>query len=288
MRATKEIRGIFDDAKAQWEHLTIANDFVFGKVMLEPDLCREILEMILGIPIDHVEYVRRQEVIDERVDGKDVRLDVYVRDDAGTVYNVEMQASDTHELPRRARYYQALLALDQMDRGVPYMALRDAYVIFVCGFDLFGQGRGIYWFENRCRGDGSLAMGDGAHVIFLSAVPTRARGMDDRRIDEFLDYVSERKVTGALSTRLDAAVERVLDNRTWRLEYMNLAVRDQLNRAKGRIEGREESLALLRELADALVADGRAEDVAKILTDPELRDRLCEKYGVQYPAHADA
>ncbi|MBM6998903.1 hypothetical protein I3I95_01965, partial [bacterium] len=46
--------------------------------------------------------------------------------------------------------------------------------------------------------------------------------------------------------------------------------------------------ALLRELADALVADGRAEDVAKILTDPELRDRLCEKYGIQYPAHADA
>ena len=65
---------------------------------------------------------------------------------------------------------------------------------------------------------------------------------------------------------------------------MNLAVRDQLNRAKGR----EESLALLRELADALVADGRAEDVAKILTDPKLRDRLCEKYGIQYPAHADA
>jgi hypothetical protein len=69
---------------------------------------------------------------------------------------------------------------------------------------------------------------------------------------------------------------------------MNLAVRDQLNRAKGRIEGREESVALLRELADALVADGRTEDVAKILTDPELRDRLCEKYGIRYPAHADA
>ena len=137
-----------------------------------------------------------------------------------------------------------------------------------------------------------MAMGDGAHVIFLSAVPTRARGVDDRRIDEFLDYVSERKVTGALSTRLDAAVERVLDNRTWRLGYMNLAVRDQLNRAKGRIEGRvegrEESVALLRELADALVADGRAEDVAKVLTDPELRDRLCEKYGIRYPTHADA
>ena len=73
---------------------------------------------------------------------------------------------------------------------------------------------------------------------------------------------------------------------------MNLAVRDQLNRAKGRIEGRvegrEESVALLRELADALVADGRAEDVAKVLTDPELRDRLCEKYGIRYPTHTDA
>ena len=46
-----------------WEKLGISNDFIFGKVMRDPELCRELLETILGESIDHVEYPEEQKTI---------------------------------------------------------------------------------------------------------------------------------------------------------------------------------------------------------------------------------
>lgn len=129
---------------AGWSCLTIKNDFVFCKAMLNSELCRDVLEVILQVPIERVEYVGRQETLDTEPEDKGVRLDVYVRDGEGTVYNVEMQSSNTYELPQRTRYYQALMALDQIDRGERYNRLRDSYVIFICDFDPFGDGQRVY------------------------------------------------------------------------------------------------------------------------------------------------
>lgn len=40
-----------------WEELSISNDFMFGKVMQDPELCRELLQRILpDLDIDHIEY----------------------------------------------------------------------------------------------------------------------------------------------------------------------------------------------------------------------------------------
>ena len=46
---------------AVWEDLGIENDFLFGKVMQDPELCKELLERILpNLRIDHVEYSELQ------------------------------------------------------------------------------------------------------------------------------------------------------------------------------------------------------------------------------------
>ena len=58
--------------------------------------------------IDHIEYPELQKSIDLDYDAKGVRLDVYVKDGNNTVYNIEMQAIDTKELPKRSRYYQSM------------------------------------------------------------------------------------------------------------------------------------------------------------------------------------
>lgn len=40
-----------------WEELGISNDFLFGKVMQNPELCRELLQRILSnLKIDRIEY----------------------------------------------------------------------------------------------------------------------------------------------------------------------------------------------------------------------------------------
>lgn len=76
---------------AIWEKLEISNDFIFGKVMQDPELCRKLLQRILpDLAIDHVEYPEAQKTIRPDVDAKSVRLDLYVIDGKGTVYDIVM------------------------------------------------------------------------------------------------------------------------------------------------------------------------------------------------------
>ena len=101
--------------------------------------------------IDHVEYPALQKTINLDIDAKSVRLDIYIVDDKGTVYDIEMQMADTKELPKRARYYQAMMDLEMIDKGEVYKKLKKSFVIFICPFDLFGEKRHIYTFRNVCK-----------------------------------------------------------------------------------------------------------------------------------------
>lgn len=78
--------------RKKFEELTIADDFMFAKVMLNEELCRRLLEMILSVKIQKITYLQEQKTIDNDYDAKSVRLDVYVDDEKGTVYDIEMQA----------------------------------------------------------------------------------------------------------------------------------------------------------------------------------------------------
>ena len=164
----KEQMESMEDRQRSWEELGISNDFLFGKVMQNPELCKELLQRILpDLDIDHVEYPKLQKSIEQDRDAHGVRLDVYVKDDKGTVYDIEMQVSDTKELPKRSRYYQSMIDLQLIDKGQYYNELNRSYVIFICPFDAFGKGRHIYTFENICKEDNSISMGDEAVKIFL-------------------------------------------------------------------------------------------------------------------------
>lgn len=81
---TDTIPEVLSKINERWENLTIADDFVFCKAMLNADLCREVLEAVLGVAIERIDYIGRQEDLDASPAGKGIRLDVYVRDGAGT------------------------------------------------------------------------------------------------------------------------------------------------------------------------------------------------------------
>lgn len=49
--------------QTKWEELGISNDFLFGKVMQNPELCRKLLQRILpGLEIDRIEYPQLQKL----------------------------------------------------------------------------------------------------------------------------------------------------------------------------------------------------------------------------------
>ena len=257
--------------QTDWEELGISNDFLFGKIMQNPELCKELLQRILpDLEIDHIEYPELQKSIHADGDARSVRLDVYVKDDKGSVYDIEMQIINTRELPKRSRYYQSMIDLQLIDKGQHYKELNRSYIIFICKFDLYGKGRHIYTFENICKEDKSISMGDEAVKIFLNTDGI----LDDvsKELKAFLDYVAGKKSKDSYVEKLEEAVKKAKENREWRHEYMTLLMRDQEN-----VEIGEEKLAKLIML---LNEDGRISDIVKVSQDKEYRQKLYVEYRI--------
>lgn len=200
-----------------WEDLQITNDFLFGKVMQDPELCKGLLQRILPeLAIDHIEYPELQKSLQPDHDAKSIRLDVYVQDDKDTVYNIEMQVKTTNDIPKRSRYYQSIIDLQWLDRGeTNYKNLNKTYIIFICLSDLYQKGRHIYTFENICREDHSIIMGDEAVKIILNAKGT----LDDvsGELKAFLDYAAGKKAEDIFVEKLDQALKKAKKNRKWRV-----------------------------------------------------------------------
>ena len=78
---------------------------MFNQVMTnEHDICRRLLEVVLGEPVDRVRNVEVERTVEPRLGAKGVRLDAFAST-ANAVYDVEIQAYTMKELGRRMRYY---------------------------------------------------------------------------------------------------------------------------------------------------------------------------------------
>ena len=190
-----------------FKKLQIKNDFMFSIIMRNPKFCKPFLERILGIKISRIEYPKSQETIDISTDAKSVRLDIYVEDGKETVYNIEMQTTENRNIPKRARYYQGMIDLNILEKGDNYKDLKRSFVIFVCTFDLFGEGRYIYTFENRCIQNLDLGFGDDTTKIILNTKGT----MDDvtPELKKLLDFIDGKEPEDDFTRELDEEVQSV-------------------------------------------------------------------------------
>ena len=73
-----------------FEDLTIADDFMFCKVMEYEPICKEFLEMLFNAKIEKITYLSSQNTVTANSGAKTVRLDVLVKDKADTSYDIEM------------------------------------------------------------------------------------------------------------------------------------------------------------------------------------------------------
>lgn len=216
------------------DELTIVDDFMFGAVMSEPKRCKPLLEYILGVEIERIEYPDLQKTIDKQYKSKAVRLDVYVADGKGTVYNIEIQTTKKKNLPKRTRYYQGMIDLNIIDKGKDYTNLKKSYVIFICTYDSFGAGRYVYTFENQCQEDSSIYLGDDATKIILNT--EGAVGNINEDLKDTLGFMAGRKPKGNYAKGLEHAVDEVKESEKWRREYMTLFMRDKENQRIGSYE----------------------------------------------------
>ncbi|EEV21606.1 Rpn family recombination-promoting nuclease/putative transposase [Treponema vincentii] len=217
-----------------FEELTISDDFMFCKVMEHESLCRPFLEMLFSTQIEKITYLSSQNIITTNSEAKTVRLDVLVKDDIGTSYDIEMQVGNEYNIPKRMRYYQAVLDVAFLDKGYSYKALNNSVIIFVCLFDPIGNDRAVYTFENICIEDKTILLHDGTKKIILNAKAFKKT--DNQELRGFLQYVTTGKATTAYTGRIEQMIQTVKQNELARREYHILpaALMDAMDEGEAR------------------------------------------------------
>lgn len=203
------------------DELTIMNDVVFGVVMRQEKYCKPLLEFILGIKIKKIVYENDQETISAPViKAKSIRLDVYVEDNAGTVYDIEVQTTNKYNVGKRTRYYQSMIDVRVLDKGEDYRKLKKSFVIFICNYDPFGKSRLIYTFRNRCDEDYSIILPDEASKIIINTKGTIGDISDELRA--VIQYMDSGSATTEYTKSLDEEVATVKADEKFRRQYMLL------------------------------------------------------------------
>ena len=200
-----------------FEELTIADDFMFCKVMEDETLCKTFLELLLIGKVGKITYLSSQDAVITHSEAKSIRLDVLVKDETGKSYDIEMQVGNEHNLPKRMRYYQAALDVSFLDQGYSYQTLNDSYIIFVCLFDPIGYNRAVYTFENICVEDGTISLRDGTKKIILNAGAFEQT--DNHELQGFLRYVKTGELTTDYTKRIESMIQAVKMSEQARQEY---------------------------------------------------------------------
>ena len=104
----------------------------------------------------------------KNLQGRSVRLDILAADDAGRLYNIEVQRSDRGAATKRARYNSSLLDANLTRKGDDYAALNETYVIFITERDVLKRGLPIYHIDRTIRETGE-AFDDEAHIVYVNA-----------------------------------------------------------------------------------------------------------------------
>ena len=212
------------------EELTFTDDFMFGYILRDPEICKTLLETLLEIQIDRLEYPELQKSISTFYESKGVRLDVYVKN-SNRVFDIEIQNDFQIALPRRTRYYQSMIDMDDLLKGADYSELKESFIIFVCQFDPFKADLPCYTFKNLCLEDNNINLKDGTtKIIFNSTAYEKENNLE---ISAFLKYIKTKVPTNNFTDRLHRLVEEHKINNKFRNEYfaMNLHDRDITRKA---------------------------------------------------------
>lgn len=162
-------------AKA-FKDLNLCDDFLFDVVTEDLDSCKDILEMILGWDIKEIRQHENQKVVHNQPGKRGIRMDFFVEDANGDIFDVEMQVENRGNIPKRTRFYQSLVDVPQLKSGERgFDNLKPVYIIVICGFDLFGQGLYEYSFRNLCEQVPGLEFGDESYKIILNTKGIRGR-----------------------------------------------------------------------------------------------------------------
>ena len=251
----------------EFDELTIADDYMFYRVMEDPEICKMLLNRVLQGKVDTITEIELQKTIDDAGWAKGVRFDVWAKDCNGRIYDIEMQAIDKKDLAKRIRYYQAAIDVSILGKSKPYESLPDTFILFFCTFDYLEKTLPVYTFKTMCSEDSRIELGDGVTKIIINS--KAAEHEKNEKLKVFLEYMNGKVSNDEFIQRLEQRIKEVKANEELRREYMlvNTIERDARNDGwkAGLLQGKSLGLAEGKSLGLAEGSHQKALETAKNL-----------------------
>ena len=119
----------------KYEDLFFTDDFLFCKIMENDEhICRRVIEILLGIEVERIEYTGKQETLSVDFEPRGIRLDVVAK-------------------------------------GERYEALPESFIVFICTSDPFGLGLPRYTVRQICEENSAAdkKIDDKIHKVYYNS-----------------------------------------------------------------------------------------------------------------------
>ena len=260
------------------QELNLTDDFLFDVATEELENCKAIIELTTGLRLKSLKWKSGQKVIHNLPGKRGVRLDFIAESEDGRIFDVEMQNRNEGNIPKRTRFYQALIdapILKSGERGFDKM--NPLYIIIICNYDPYGKKKYCYTFDNQCKEVPGLRLGDEVTKLLLSTKCENEEEVSKELVD-FLHYVTESNENGLPDEcderlkRLHESIREIKASADMEVEYMKMEERERIIRDEGKqigiINGKIESVLELLEDKGEVPEKVKAEIFAE--TDPEV------------------
>ena len=260
------------------QELNLTDDFLFDVTTEELENCKAIIELTTGLRLKSLKWKSGQKVIHNLPGKRGVRLDFIAESEDGRIFDVEMQNRNEGNIPKRTRFYQALIdapILKSGERGFDKM--NPLYIIIICNYDPYGKKKYCYTFDNQCKEVPGLRLGDEVTKLLLSTKGENEEEVPKELVD-FLHYVTESNENGLPDEcderlkRLHESIREIKASADMEVEYMKMEERERIIRDEGKqigiINGKIESVLELLEDKGEVPEKVKAEILAE--TDLEV------------------
>lgn len=241
------------------EELNLLDDFLFYEVVSGEKgekFCKLLIWAVCGRDVGKISVCPQKVIQGTDTRYRGVRMDLYVDEEGKCLYDIEPDKHTSKEvLPRRNRYYRALLDGKLLDTGENFEQLPEMWTIFILPYDPFGRNRMCYTVQNYVIEEPDVGYEDGAVSLFLY---TKGKSDGNEELSQLLHYIENSVEDNAMTEELKelhqyvTAIKRkkevgVRYMKSWELEWMW--------KKEGREEGREEARELGRQFILDLLAN---------------------------------
>ena len=244
------------------QELNLTDDFLFDVTTEELENCKAIIELTTGLRLKSLKWKSGQKVIHNLPGKRGVRLDFIAESEDGRIFDVEMQNRNEGNIPKRTRFYQALIdapILKSGERGFDKM--NPLYIIIICNYDPYGKKKYCYTFDNQCKEVPELRLGDEVTKLLLSTKGENEEEVSKELVD-FLHYVTESNENGLPDEcderlkRLHESIREIKASADMEVEYMKMEERERIIRDEGVEFGKQIG-----------IINGKIEDILELLED---------------------